>query len=130
MNYLNAQKKYWRKGALEDIEVSKELLALKRYLHYLFYATLSLEKALKYQIILETKKLPPFSHDLVKLYSISMTKVQISTDFLHKTNKYNIEARYPEEKYRLSTGIDKKTIGDKILQIEKLVFQLCNKRQQ
>ena len=130
MNYLNAQKRYWRKEALEDIEVSKELLVLGRYLPCLFYANLSLEKALKYQVILETKKLPPYSHDLRKLYLLSRSKVPISLEFLKEVAEYNVEARYPEERHRLSIGIDKRVIGDKILAIEKLVLLLCNKRPQ
>jgi len=130
MNYLNAQKRYWREGALEDIEVSKELLALKRYLHCLFYANLSLERALKYQVILETRRLPPYSHDLLKLYSLSKSKIPVSIEFLSEINKFNIGARYPEERTKVAKSIDKKTLGDKILQIEKLVFQLCNKKQQ
>lgn len=129
MNYLNAQKRYWREDALENIEVSKELLKLGRYLPCLFYANLSLEKALKYLVILETRKLPPYTHDLRKLYSLSQSKILISKEFLKEVGEYNIEARYPDEKYRLLRSIDKITIGDKILQIEKLVFQLCNKRQ-
>lgn len=130
MNYLNAQKRYWREDALENIEVSKELLELGRYLPCLFYANLSLEKALKYQVILETKKLPPYSHDLRKLYSLSQSTVPISLEFLKEVAEYNVEARYPDEKYRISRSIDKKRIGDKILAIEKLVFLLCNKRPQ
>lgn len=66
----------------------------------------------------------------MKLYYLSRTKVQIPTDFLEQTNKFNIEARYPEEKYKISRSIDKKTIGDKIFEIEKFVFLLCNKRPQ
>jgi len=77
------------------------LFKLKHYSHCLFFCHLSLEKLLKGLVVKETKTHAPFVHDLVylaKLTNLNFIQEQIKD--LEEINKFNIKARYDNEKLK------------------------------
>jgi HEPN domain-containing protein len=130
MNILTNQKLYWLNVAEEDLITCKSLFKTKRYLHCLFFADLTIEMALKALVIHDRKRLPPYIHNLEKIYSLTNKDLDISIDFLRDINEYNINARYPDEREKLRKGINEKTIGDTIITVDQIFTLICNKIQQ
>jgi HEPN domain-containing protein len=96
---------YWLDSADEDLAAAKLLLDGKKYLHAGFFFHLIAEKSLKAVVASVTSKIPPRTHDLIKLaeYSSvfdSLTDPQLS--LLEELTPLNIEARYPEHKERIA----------------------------
>ncbi len=130
MSILTNQKLYWLNVAKEDFITCRSLYKAKRYLHCLFFADLTIEMALKALIIHDKKRLPPYIHSLEKLYLLSNRDLNISIKFLKYITEYNINARYPKEREVLNKGIDKQSLSDTILIVEKVLKLICNKIQQ
>jgi len=91
-----------------------------------------IEKSLKALVISQTKKFPPYTHDLRKL--VSLSKVSIFSEkekiLLEIIGKYNIEARYPDIKQKLHNKATKEYTDIKYEQIISLYQKICNKVQQ
>lgn len=94
--------KRWRKSAEENLQVARDLLNLGHYDWALFMGQLALEKMLKGLIIKTTDNAPPYIHDLVKLAKAAgvLLNTEKQEDFTQMT-KFNIRARYEEDKYEL-----------------------------
>lgn len=91
--------KYWELTAEHDYETMMDLFKLKRYSDCLFFAHIVLEKLLKGLVVRETKKQAKYTHNLGVLAEdsrISFTREQL--EFFEIVNKFNIRARYPDEK--------------------------------
>ena len=79
------------------MEVARELITHGRTRHGLFFAHLSLEKALKAHICRQTRELAPRLHNLVRLADLAALKPdQKQMDILAEMNAFNVEGRYPE----------------------------------
>lgn len=89
---------YWRDGAKKDLSFAEKLIFKdKEVLYGLFFAHLSLEKALKAHVCRQTGEIPPRIHKLVALARLgSLDFSQEQLDFLSIVNLYNLEGRYPE----------------------------------
>jgi len=95
---INKQISYWRDGAIEDWSVARDLIERNRIRHGLFFAHLSLEKALKAHVCRVTSDLAPRLHNLVRLAEIAKLDLQPSQlDVLAEMNAFNIEGRYPDK---------------------------------
>jgi len=115
---IEKQIKYWREGAIEDWDVARDLVEKNRSRHGLFFAHLSLEKALKAQVCRVTADLAPRIHNLVRLAEIAKLNLQpAQLDVLAEMNAFNIEGRYPDS---LSAPPEKKEAARYIRQAEKV----------
>lgn len=95
---INKQISYWRDGAIEDWSVACDLIERNRIRHGLFFAHLSLEKALKSRVCRVTDDLAPRLHNLVRLAEIAKPDLQpAQLDVLAVMNAFNIEGRYPDK---------------------------------
>ena len=98
------QIKYWKDGALSNIDTAKYLLDGGKLLEGLFFTHLSLEKILKAHVVKTTKDIPPYTHHLRRLAELAEIEFEKETvDFLGKMNNYQIGGRYPEDKVRPPT---------------------------
>ena len=115
---IEKQINYWRDGAIEDWDVARDLVEKNRSRHGLFFAHLSLEKALKAHVCRVTADLAPRIHNLVRLAEIAKLNLQSAQlDVLAEMNAFNIEGRYPDS---LSAPPEKKEAARYIRQAEKV----------
>ncbi|MFH1051667.1 MAG: HEPN domain-containing protein [bacterium] len=92
--------KYWVKAAELDFPSIDNMFEKGEYVWSLFIGHLVLEKILKAHYSGKIGKMPPKTHDLLKLANacgLVLDSEQIR--ILDKVNEFNIEARYPEEKF-------------------------------
>lgn len=95
----NENIEYWINLAEKDITTAKNLYITKDYHWCLYIAHIALEKMLKAYFVFKEKKLPPKTHDLIKLSQNSGIVLEQNKIILyHKINEFNIEARYPDKK--------------------------------
>lgn len=88
---------YWRKGAEEDIETAWILVDKNKRKEALFWAHLSLEKAIKAHVVRDTGDTAPKLHNLLSLVEKSkLVCTEKMLDFFSEMNKYNLRGRYPE----------------------------------
>jgi len=96
---IEKQIAYWRTGAAEDWDVARHLLDRGNIRHSLFFAHLTIEKALKALVCRNTNDLAPKDHNLIRLLEkagLSLTPQQ--REILVEVNTFNIEGRYPESR--------------------------------
>jgi len=93
--------RYWLKSADEDWKSALALSERERYAHSLFFAHLTLEKTLKAYYVAKKGEHPPYTHSLLKLAELSgIHLVEEEKDFLMEVTRFNIRARYPEQKFQ------------------------------
>jgi len=88
---------YWRDGAVDDWESAEVLVEKGKIRQGLFFAHLSLEKALKAHIARATNEIPPRSHNLhhlAELTRLAPSDAHLGT--LLVANEFNLAGRYPE----------------------------------
>lgn len=93
--------KYWLKTSEADIDAAAQLLKAKKFPHALFFAHLSLEKMLKALFIYIREEYPPKTHNvllLARTLNIEISKEEEKQ--LIEINSFNMEARYPDEKFK------------------------------
>lgn len=96
---INIQKQivYWSEGAKEDLDTASILLEKGKNKEALFFAHLSLEKALKALVVKATSDVPPYSHDLIFLAKkAGLTLSSNEAQFLSMVNEYVTAGRYPD----------------------------------
>lgn len=92
---------YWLKSAAHDMEVAETLFQNKKNDWCLFICHLVLEKTLKAFYVRDNNDNPPLIHNLVRLEEktkLNCTESQLQ--FLADVNRFNIESRYPDIKFR------------------------------
>ncbi len=88
---------FWRDSAREDWEVAGDLIRAGRTRHGLFFAHLSLEKALKALVTKKTSSVAPRLHNLVRLAELAYLELsEARRDVLAEMNAFNLEGRYPD----------------------------------
>ena len=91
---------YWIESADDDWVVAQHLIEKGDYSYALFFAHLSLEKILKAIFVYQKKEVPPYTHRLVYLAeSLSLDLNPEQMDLLETVTDFNLEARYPDEKF-------------------------------
>jgi HEPN domain-containing protein len=94
--------KYWVEAAELDLPVIDHLYEKGDYVWSLFLSHLVLEKILKAHYAKDNETVPPKIHDLVKLAKCtSLTITASQEEYLDFVNDFNIESRYPKEKFEL-----------------------------
>lgn len=91
---------YWLESAKDDWRVAKHLFERRDYPHSLFFGHLTVEKILKAIYVNKLNESPPYAHRLVHLaerLSLKMTEERLS--LLETITDFNMEARYPDEKF-------------------------------
>lgn len=91
--------KYWLNGADHDLKAAESLFESEKYDWCLFLAHLVLEKTLKAIFVSKYNKVPPKTHNLVKLAEQSSIDLTAEKKiFFDEVNAFNLEARYPDYK--------------------------------
>jgi HEPN domain-containing protein len=119
---------YWIKSANNDWKVAFHLFEKGDYTYTLFFGHLTIEKLLKALFVSKFDEPPPYTHRLtylaekagLELSSERIEMFEIITDF-------NLEARYPDEKFSFYERCTKefaKTYMNKIEEIKKWLESL------
>jgi len=94
---IQKQIDYWKKGSEEDIAAAEVLLEKGHYRHALFFAHLSVEKAIKAHVSRQTREIPPKIHNLTRLAEkAKLTLDTAQREFLLAFDEYQVEGRYPD----------------------------------
>jgi len=92
--------KYWIDGAKESYKTMQYLYDGKRYSDCLFFGHLMLEKILKAVFVNKKTDIAPYIHNLYRLAELINLKLEKDEILLLKeVSGFNLEARYPDEKY-------------------------------
>ena len=99
---MNKQEKvnYWIKSAENDWRVAGHLFEKEDYPYALFFGHLTIEKFLKALFVQKFDEPPPYTHRLI--YLAEKAGVDISPDkleLLEIITDFNLETRYPDEKF-------------------------------
>jgi HEPN domain-containing protein len=91
---------YWVVSAENDWRVVGHLFEKEDYPYALFFAHLSLEKLLKAVFVKKFDEPPPLTHRLVALAEKAEVRVTAEQlELLEIVTDFNLEARYPDEKF-------------------------------
>jgi len=113
--------KYWIKTADHDWHVANHLYEKGDYSYALFFCHLTIEKLLKAIFTQREDKTPPFSHNLVYLSEKSRLEMnEERLELLEEITDFNLEARYPDDKFSFYQKSTKEFTLNKISQIEEL----------
>ena len=92
--------KYWLNSANDDWKVAKHLFEKEDYSYSLFFGHLTTEKILKAIYVDQLDDNPPYTHRLVYLAEkagLDLNEKQL--EILETITDFNLEARYPDEKF-------------------------------
>jgi len=91
---------YWLKSAATDWTVAEHLVEKRDYGYALFFGHLYLEKLLKAVFVYRYDETPPFTHRLPFLAErAGLILSEEGLDLLETVTDFNLEARYPDEKF-------------------------------
>ena len=100
---MNKETKNWLAMVKYDLKTADQMFETGRYVYVIFMCHLAVEKSLKAIISSELNQIPPKTHDLI--YLLTLTKIdQLPTDlldFMGVINNTAIVTRYPEDLSRL-----------------------------
>lgn len=91
---------YWLESSEDDWKVTNHLFEKEDYSYSLFFGHLTIEKILKAIYVNKRGEIPPYTHRLVYLaekVSLSLSESQL--ELLETITDFNMEARYPDEKF-------------------------------
>jgi HEPN domain-containing protein len=110
---------YWLKTADNDWQVANHLMEKGDFPYALFFAHLTLEKTLKALYVKKSDDPPPLSHRLVFL--AEKTNLPVSPEqleLLEIVTDFNLEARYPDERFSFFEKCTAAFAGDYMTKIE------------
>lgn len=91
---------YWLESSEDDWKVANHLFEKGDYSYSLFFGHLTLEKILKAIYVYRLGETPPYTHRLVYLAeSVSLTVNEEQLELLETVTDFNMEARYPDERF-------------------------------
>lgn len=111
--------KYWLDSAEDDWKVAKHLFEKGDYSYSLFFGHLTIEKSLKAVYVERLTNNPPFTHRLV--YLAEKASLELSEEklrLLETVTDFNMEARYPDEKFSFKRTCTKKFTQKYLTEIE------------
>jgi HEPN domain-containing protein len=113
--------KYWLDSAEDDWKVAKHLFEKGDYSYSLFFGHLTIEKSLKAVYVERLTNNPPFTHRLVYLAEkASLELGEEKLRLLETVTDFNMEARYPDEKFSFKRKCTKKFTQKYLTEIEVL----------
>jgi len=92
-----------------DLKTAAAMLKACRYLYVLFTCQQAIEKILKAIYLRGRKEMPPYTHNL--LYLVDLLKIDMPEEdlaLLSRLNQFYLESRYPGERMKLASAVDKK----------------------
>lgn len=104
---INEHIEYWLHSSEHDLDVAISLFNTGKYDWALYIGHLVIEKILKAHFVKDNHNIPPRTHNLTMIANkiqIEFTEAQLN--FLDRISRFNIEARYPDEKlqfYKICT---------------------------
>jgi HEPN domain-containing protein len=122
---------YWLESAKEDWKVARHLFEKKDYAYSLFLGHLTIEKILKAIYVDRTHDTPPYTHRLIHLSekaSLELTDEQV--ELLETVTDFNLEARYPDEKFTFKKKCTRHFTEKYLKKIEVMRKWLLNQVQQ
>ncbi len=125
---INNKVNYWIVSAEKDWKVAGHLLEKQDYPYALFFAHLTLEKILKAYFVSAKEKNPPLSHRLV--YLAEKSEIELSPDqieLLEIVTDFNLEARYPDEKFSFHKRCSREFTINYLNKIEEMKSWLLQK---
>lgn len=121
---------YWLESAEEDWRVSTHLFEKGDYPYSLFFGHLTIEKILKAIYIDKINENPPYTHRLVYLAErVSLDLTEEHLELLETITDFNIEARYPDEKFSFKKRCTKDFTEKHLRNIEEIKEWLLKKIQ-
>jgi HEPN domain-containing protein len=111
--------KYWLDSAGGDWRVAKHLFEKADYSYSLFFGHLTIEKMLKAIYVDRLNDNPPFTHRLV--YLAEKASLELNEEhlrLLEAVTDFNLEARYPDEKFTFKRKCTKRFTQKYLKQIE------------
>jgi len=110
--------KYWLESSIKDWKVAQHLFEKKDYHYALFFGHLTIEKILKALYVDKCNTVPPFTHSLNLLAEKASLKLTDEQKKLFETiTDFNIEARYPSEKFSFEKKCTRKYTKEYLLKI-------------
>jgi len=113
-NNLRKEKKvqYWLKSSEDDWLVSQHLFKNGDYTYSLFFGHITIEKILKAIYVDRLNDNPPYTHRLVYLAEKASLKLsEEKIKLLETITDFNLEARYPDEKFSFKKRCTKDFTG-------------------
>lgn len=119
---------YWKTSAEDDWIVAYHLFEKGDYSYALFFGHLTLEKLLKALYVAKIDKTPPMTHRLVYLAEKADVKLtDEKLEILEIVTDFNLEARYPDEKFIFRKKCTKEFTLHYLNQIEEMKEWLLQK---
>ena len=110
---------YWLKSAEYDWTVAWHLFEKGDYVYSLFFGHLTIEKILKSIFVSKFDEPPPFTHRLT--YLAEKTALILSPEkyeLLEIITDFNLESRYPDEKFSFYKRCTKEFVEENMKKIE------------
>lgn len=114
--------KYWQESSLMDFNTAEDIFEkTKNYVAVLFYLHLSIEKIIKAYYVYQRNNHAPFSHNLLYLSRESGLDIaEKDILLLSEINEFNLESRYPDEKFSIYKMADKTFTGKYLKEVRRL----------
>ena len=112
---------YWIKSAENDWRVAGHLFEKEDYPYALFFGHLTIEKLLKAIYVNKFDEPPPYTHRLT--YLAEKIELEISTErqeLLEIITDFNLESRYPDEKFSFHKKCNKEFTQTNLKKIEEI----------
>jgi HEPN domain-containing protein len=112
---------YWLTSADNDWKVAEHLFDKKDYPYSLFLGHLTVEKLLKALFVSRFNEPPPFTHRLPFL--AEKADLELSTErleLLEVITDFNLESRYPDEKFSFQKKCTKEFTENYLRKIEEI----------
>jgi HEPN domain-containing protein len=116
---------YWVTSAVHDWTVAGHLFEKQDFSYALFFGHLALEKLLKAVYVSRHDDAPPFTHRLP--YLAGKADLALSADqleLLEAVTDFNLESRYPDEKFTFRQKCTKEFTTGYLTQIEEMMAWL------
>ena len=122
---------YWVRGSTEDLDGAREIIGkTSRYASGLFFLHWALEKALKALFCKKMDLHAPYTHNLLGLVEkLGLTLSDSDLQILSEINEFNLEARYPDEKFTIIQRATKELASQYLREAERLqtwIFKILN----
>lgn len=120
---------YWIESAASDWRVAGHLFEKKDFSYALFLGHLSLEKSIKAIFVSRHDAVPPFTHRLP--YLAEKAGLILSTEqleLLEVVTDFNLEARYPDERFTFQNKCTAEFTTDYLKKIEEMMAWLRQQR--
>jgi HEPN domain-containing protein len=119
---------YWLESAKDDWRVAKHLFEKGDYPHSLFFGHLTIEKILKSIYVNKLNESPPHTHRLVHLVEkIALELTEEQLELFETITDFNMEARYPDEKFSFKKRCTKDFAEKYLRKIEEIRRWLLKK---